>query len=423
MDIEENIAIYGSLDVGKEWVAPPIEIPTPILCVGIYGCIGAFVQAKAEMTVENSWKQCLDYNVHLEYMYNPIWPIPISNAQISSYNLENLGQESQGMISGSFSAGLLGEIGIEILNRKFAALAVRGEAGLALSGNYVLGAEEANQAETSPALYDELKNYSLNLTAFLNFKALARAFKLEGSIRIPPISRTWDLYYKTLVPTFKNTYITRPFYDLPTLHAEVLMERRNTFAKDPGFLLYEDDNTTPKLIEPTKYEIQQYGNMIVEYSPTSPLKKYTIFPTINLFGIKILASPYATVEGLPMTGLWRITIGGDYILLIQLDEGGTGKNWQGDQYDNLRWTFDGEKLHMGIDFYVCFTADEEFLGCEDFTNYYVLDGIFNDDLGTFSGTCTWYTGVGWVDGHGTRGKQITEPFTMKYEAVDFPSNL
>ena len=294
-EIEETISLYGTIATGKEWAAPEVVVPFSIPGVGIYGCAGAFVKAQADVTMSNYWKQELKSKLHFEYKYQPILALTSTKANLSDVKLENVARNHNGLISGSISAGLFAEVGVEILNRKFASVAIRGEAGLKLSSNYVIKSEELSDAMQSTNLYDRLKNATLTVDGFLNYKAQGKALHIEGSIPITPCNSTFPILQAQLVPLFNNTRLSR-LQDNTTLLAQTKAYGTTFFPVNLGFKLFESDKKSGWNGMLNYGYLESSKDLSDNFYGTSKDETYMVYPTVDFLDIKMLASPGAKLK-------------------------------------------------------------------------------------------------------------------------------
>lgn len=418
--VSETINLNGALEGSK-------EIPTPtgkysLVLPGItnlyyYG--GIVFKAKADIALKNHWQQIMESDYHFEMSYYPWIPVPtiITKALMSNTHVKSTEHQTQGMINGTVSVGPFAELGLELVDRHLAKAGFRLEGGIQVVGTFQLKKSDSQDALKSTALYNILKNTSVKLNAFVKTSAeLNWLDKKKLSATIDPVSKTWELVKKQLVPTFSDMSFYRDNYNVQKLIAKSSVSGDLLTTADIYIRLYDGE---------TKEDISQNfigtikGTSLTintEFNETNPMKSYLLYPSVRIYGIEMLATPYATLSSAGLVGKWKITIDGrdDY---FDLFDGGHGSQWSGANcdgvgvYDDVRWTLNGNNVHLDLDQTVHFVAGEEELGCITFTNFYQLNGILQED-GSIVGTGIGHTCVGWNEGLGTWCNEKEVDFTM-----------
>lgn len=294
-EIEETLSLYGSIEASKDFPTPKVRIPISIPGIAIYGCVGAFIKATTDITMSNYWKQEMRSKVHFEYSFNPIIGLATAKGNLSDVKLENIAHANNGMINGSISAGLFAEIGIEVLHRDLASMALRGEGGLTISGNYIIKESEVNDAKQSTNLYDELKKRTFTLDGFINFQAQAQACNISGHVPITPLNSTFPLKKERFVPLFYDTRLSR-MQDQSTLLAKTRIYGNTFLPINVGFKLFAEDRITGTNSTANYRYIGPNMDISDNYYNTSSEDTYTVYPTVELFGVEMLASPGAKLN-------------------------------------------------------------------------------------------------------------------------------
>ena len=88
-----------------------------------------------------------------------------------------------------------------------------------------------------------------------------------------------------------------------------------------------------------------------------------------------------------------------------------------DYQDILRWSNNGNKIHIEVDCTVDFTNGTIYLGQICFKNFFIYDGTLNSNGNLIEGTVIGHTGFGWNDGKGSTGEEYTCGFTLTRKNV------
>lgn len=298
----EDFAVTGSIGKSQDF-APDIIPMYPILpFVSIYGEMGFFLKANMNLSLEGHWNQSLDYDIHYEASYLPVMPMPISTT-IPKFTINNvnLTTEHKGefMIDGSVSGGIYGEIGIVPLYSKHIAKAgFRFEAGIKIGGDVMLYNSDGENSLISTTTYERLKAGELYVKPFCNVGLQAKLLDV-GKVDVNLFKKEWDLGRFKLVPDFENTTLTRD-EDIPsTLWAATIASGSTVVPSTLGFKLFEgkDQKGVKGLDSHSYWNPFGYSEPFFEiFEKKSLVKSYAVYPTVNLFGIEMLAEPSAEVE-------------------------------------------------------------------------------------------------------------------------------
>ena len=287
-EVTESLAIYGQLDKSKDFLDTELSIPVGGF-VNFYIKPGYFVKANCRIGCKAEFKQLVPITVAYEFnshSSNNLKNVLHAKVDSTSYNIE-------GFIDGSFSAGLFFEMGFNIINSKLSKVCLREEGGIELSGDVLLLSDDLLDATKTTELYDNLKGRKIALNTFVSLALEAKFLKWEASMPIAKVTpnELWSMQY---VPDFNK----------------VRCERTNPVQNEFATTL----NVSGKCILPVEIGLSNRRNDIelekvslCEYRDKLPNKEflttlnipyysvseYKVYPTVTLFGIRMLASPPA----------------------------------------------------------------------------------------------------------------------------------
>ena len=299
--VTEDIAGSGEIENSHDFTPGPIPAFSIVPFVYIYGEVGAFLRANGKLTFEQHWKQSLSYNLHYEASYLPMVGMPIATSipkiSINGISLTNE-HEGQCMVDGYGGAGVYGEIGIALLEKHVASTAFRFELGAKLGGDVMLYNSEGHSSLISTSTYEKLNSAELYLNGFFKVGLDSKLLKIDkGDIKL--YEKEWNWAKFKLVPDFSNTTLTRSTANPAYLTATTTVSGGAIFPCSLGFRLFEGNNDN-SIRGTNNYDYWSLTNKIETISDTfeaqSALKKYTVCPTVKLFGIEMLAKPEAEIE-------------------------------------------------------------------------------------------------------------------------------
>lgn len=287
-EVTESLAIYGQLDKSKDFLDPELSIPVGGF-VNFYIKPGYFVKANCRIGCKAEFKQLVPITVAYEFnshSSNNLKNVLHAKVNPTSCNIE-------GFVDGSFSAGLFLEMGFNIINSKLSKVCLREEGGIELSGDILLLSDDLVDATKTTELYDNLKGRNIALNTFVSLALEAKFLKWEASMPIAKITPN-ELWSMQFVPDFN----------------QVRCERTNPVQNEFATTL----NVSGKCILPVEIGLSNRRNDIelekvslCEYRDKLPNKEflttlnipyykmseYKVYPTVTLFGIRMLASPPA----------------------------------------------------------------------------------------------------------------------------------
>lgn len=285
--------LSGKVDLTRDFRGIQIPVPLPIPLVEIYGEFGAFVRAEASGSFTHEHTQTLRSTLNVEISSRNLFVPKISynNIDLPSTNKTEL------MINGSAGVGLYAELGLQFLDKNIANMGFRGEAGIKLGGNAVLYKKDSEKAFHSTEVYNNLLNTDVNLSWFYSVGSQAKFMWVGASHNFDCLTNEGVIFKACPVPSFQETKIERE-QDVPTTLFASTKVSGYTLPVDLGFTLFEgDSNEGVSEHGSTSYNAYGYmGPQTELYSSFYNMKStggYTIYPTVKLWGIEMLAEPSA----------------------------------------------------------------------------------------------------------------------------------
>lgn len=298
----EDWAFSGELDKTHDF-PPFFQGSYPIMpFVTLYGNLGVFVKANAKLAFEEHCKQDLGCNIHYEASYRPLLPAPFQ-ASIPKINISKVSftteHEEKLMLDGYLAAGLYGEVGIApLLSRHILSAGFRFEGGAKLGGDVMIYDSDSEDALVSTSTYKRIRAGELYLKPFCKVGMQAKLlFVGEGEVDL--YEHEWDLGKFKLVPDFSNTTLTRDEDTPSTLWAATTASGPTIVPSTLGFKLFENGEEEGLVgTESHSYwSLSGYPSPFYEaFDNQSPAKIYMVYPTVNLFGIEMLAEPKAEIN-------------------------------------------------------------------------------------------------------------------------------
>ena len=203
------------------------------------------------------------------------------------------------MFDASGAFGGYGEFGIvPWLLKKVAKVGFRFEGGLKLEGNVMLYNSDGEGALQSTSCYDKLRAGTLSLKSFCSVGMDAKLIGV-GTGGVNFYDNEWPLAKYTIVPDFTNTKLTRNEDTPSTLIATTTAFGSTIFPCSLGFKMFDGaENDGFKGIYSHSYsgitgEPETYWDSFLLMPLT---KTYSVYPTVELLGIEMLASPSAELD-------------------------------------------------------------------------------------------------------------------------------
>ena len=299
--ITEDLAFTGGISISKDFTPGPIPLCAIIPFVYIYGEVGVFIEAGLKASIEQHYSQSLNYNIHYEVSYLPIAGLPIATS-VPKLLINGCKSESsfdaKCMLDGSISGGLYGEIGIALVSKRIASTGFRIKAGLNLRSNVMLYNSDCINSLNSTSPYNKLNADYVAVSAFYNVGSKTQLLKV-GKLDINVVGDSSVLTKIKLVPNFSNTTLKRDITNsLHTIEATTTASGETLIPCTLGFRLFENGGTD-SFKGPYTYQYLGLTGKPETYSDSYYLlpltKSYTVYPTVELLGIEMLAEPSAEI--------------------------------------------------------------------------------------------------------------------------------
>lgn len=314
---------------------PPAQLPIPFL--QFYVEIGAFVRGDASLGIEIEDNHTMCNTMIIEFCSRDLYipHVKINHIDLPpSYNFK-------GMINGNIDLGLYLELGVQMMDKNLASLAMRGEIGLRLGGNAVTYKHDSERALHPTDLYESLLDTDIHLNWFCKVGDKARLLWFVWSQDCKPVTKEGTLFKVSAVPKFSNTTLKKSSNAPTSIYASTLASGY-TMPVDIGFTLFEGNKEEGVAEEgKTTYAlkgykgVEEYMGVSSIYHDINPDDKFTVFPTVKLWGIEMIAEPSAEMDDLREH-------------LIRFYESTNGDNW----YCNDNWCSDKPiNTWYGVDYY------------------------------------------------------------------------
>lgn len=282
--IEEKVSFAGDISYSKELSLVTFKAP-----------VAAFVDFYIEpgLSIESQLTASLDISA----MQNFKMKIGDDFSSVGKdvlkpdtfLRLESSNFEVVGCVDGEMAIGAYLKCGFQIKDKSIAQISVMGTLGHQIKGGAVLYKSELETAYEDTKLYKRLQNESIEYNIFgkMNLSASAFADKFEVDYDLPfTFSKnieTWNI-----VPEFNEvSFVETDFSSV----AKSKINGNCLFPVGYGYSVRDVFNE-----EIDKYSADgmfRKGSVNYEYSfpRYSKEREYTLYPTVELFGFKMLATP------------------------------------------------------------------------------------------------------------------------------------
>lgn len=302
-NLTEDIGLAGTLKLEKDFVAG-VPVSTPIPFLNIFVAVGPFIKGEVEISSATTLRQ--QFSVDIEASMNGHGIL----TSLPRFYLSDTGHSEDAKIAlkGSIGIGAFGELGIYLLNRNFARVNLRDNVYFNIEGDYALNNNDIQNATNETTLYEHLKysKVSANIVGELKLVGNFTVWDWNKDL-IPPVKipiRTWDL-----VPIFKDVKTTTSSGSNSKYIAKADIERKPLFPINVGFSLLDESNKVVKTVydKRTLSSNNFFTNYNLTLSSPDNSKKYSVSPSIKLFGYDILASPSATSSPFQISELKQLS--------------------------------------------------------------------------------------------------------------------
>lgn len=312
--LQEKIKLGGNIEVSDDFPFCHPFTPFAGMLADLYLEFGAYGKVATGLSIDKQWDQHFKSEFHYDWSSKaPSALKPVNNFKcISNTNSGNFA------MSGSMSAGLYLEIGVEFIATKdldIAKINLRLEGGFGLEGTCLPFKSDVADAKTSPRFYGKLRNEKLE--SFTEFGAQGKAKAFNWSISTPPEIGGIPLHTKIphdrfyTVPSFRDIKLTKNNDNSIFVRADVKDMVGNN---DLGFALKQDGEF---MEEDYVYTYTNYRgpNTILThvYQNKSPEGDYKVYPLIKWLGVEMIAGreacddefhPHIVDLGLPSGTKW-----------------------------------------------------------------------------------------------------------------------
>ena len=288
--------LSGKVDLTKDFqgVHYPVFLPIPLLA--IYGEVGAFFRAEASGSIMHEHTQTLRNTLNVEINSHNLYipRVSYNNVELPSSN------KTEVMVDGSIGVGIYAELGLEFFDKNFTNMGFRGEAGIKLGGNAVLYKKDSEKAFHSTEVYNNLLNTDIHLNWFYSVGSQAKFLWFGASHNFKGLSNEGTIVKACPVPTFSNTKIEREQDSPTTLFASTKVSGF-TLPVDLGFTIFEG-KLSEGISEKGDVSYSAYGyvgpktELYSSYFDMKPTGSYTVYPTVKLWNVEMLAEPKAELE-------------------------------------------------------------------------------------------------------------------------------
>ena len=290
--IQEKASLYGGISYSRDFAEvtlPRIRIAPLInffITPGLFFDASATASFSAVLSQRFTTATAFDFSTRGTSVIKPT----------CGGRLASAGMDVEGCVSGRVALGGFLEFGLEIIDDDISKLSYRGELGVELVGNAVLTNSDVHSAENGTAMYERLKNSSVELNGFLHSSVQANvgrwgvrhSLPFDHSLNI----RSWDL-----VPSFSNVSLKQCLS--PQTSADAYMEISGNCLFPVSIGMSVRNSSGQEVAE--RYAATTYTNRRSRFAYTftdlaSPINDYTLYPKVTLLGIEMLASPSSKMK-------------------------------------------------------------------------------------------------------------------------------
>lgn len=282
--IEEKVSFTGDISYSKELSLVTFKAPVAAF-VDFYIEPGLSIESQLTASLDISAMQ--NFKMKIGDDFSSVGKDVLK--PVSSLRLESSNFEVVGCVDGEMAIGAYLKCGFQIKDKSIAQISVTGTLGHQIKGGAVLYKSELESAYEDTKLYKRLKNERIEYNIFgkTNLSASAFADKFEVDYDLPfTFSKnieTWNI-----VPEFNEvSFVETDFSSV----AKSKINGNCLFPVGYGYSVRDVFNE-----EIDKYSADgmfRKGSVNHEYSfpRYSKEREYTLYPTVELFGFKMLATP------------------------------------------------------------------------------------------------------------------------------------
>lgn len=280
-------SIYGGLEFQHEFLNPVINAPIIPDILNFYINPGAFIRANAMVT--STVKTTKNYSFGMAYDFSSkgesVVKPTLGGRLVSST------EDVEGSLDGNIAIGMYLELGFNLMSRDISRACVRGEVGVQLSGNFVLRNSDINNAEKETKLYERLKASSVEFGPFFNVALVASVLNADATLA--QLQMSGDCIRRDLVPTFKNTRLSRASGTRNSLDAYTELYGNCIFEVPVGYKLFDSNMKEVAEITAASPYNNQPSTFNYTFTGLKSGEQYTVYPKVRVLGHDILANPKA----------------------------------------------------------------------------------------------------------------------------------
>ena len=276
--------------------------------IPLYLAIGPKLELSGEVLAELTVNATVDVVSDITYYPQTLLPIvstlsPVLNRVDGTVKVSGFGVDIDRIgARGSLRAGAFFRGGVSPGDHKTAWVGIEADGGGKCDVDLLFDIERLREADRSTALYDELKSLcDLEVKPFFGVHFMASRNDDNYTFKVgPEFDDFGPVWFKGgLVPTFSDTRLTRSAQGALSADATTNITGACPIPYTVGFSLFDSQRNR---VQNPLYFGEKYSvfNSFSSYSGTfDNLKadeKYTVYPTISLFGYPMLASPSAELN-------------------------------------------------------------------------------------------------------------------------------
>ena len=293
-----KVAIYGSLEFAKD-LAYSKRIGN-FYGFGFDFKVGVFAKISADVTADIENRQQMEFSTGFALgTKGMVNEKPVTKAIMT----ENKTIFHKFSLDGLLGYGAVVEVGIAWVKDKIAKGVFRAEFGPQYRSNVILTNKLIENAQTSTALYDRLKNRTIQ-----KYQVIGTSFdlyfmeKYGTSVPAPwgneQLTHEWDI-----VPKFYNTELIQNRSDKTTADGSTVARGDCAFEHKLGMIMKDDKGRHIDMFDWTYLDEGEYknGRQDMKYTfrdmKTDDSETYKLYPLVIVGGwLPILASPSADLE-------------------------------------------------------------------------------------------------------------------------------
>lgn len=290
-DVTHALSFYGGME---EAFYHGLEVAKQPLCPLVYLYLKPGVFKKQEKLASIAINRQSKYTSNFSYNYcsrsadNKLPKLTRSHTSSAP--------QFEGCLEGRIEYGIFMEAGISVLCSALDNISYRGELGAELVGKLVVTEDDIKKAQLSTALYDILKNTSVEINTFTNYSFQYTDF----SQSVTPVSlrNTTNLVTLDLVPKFSNMEFTENSGSGETTSADAsaTVSGKCMVPMTVGFIVADKDGNHVDNWNANEKHWTGEQTINTTFDKLKTGEAYVLNPKVVLFDFDILATPSASLE-------------------------------------------------------------------------------------------------------------------------------